>query len=110
MQERVRAHIEDQHVALAAYVQLAQSLDRRFRLALRGTKRAEVMRTEQALRGFVHRRQIQRRVEPADLARLYRRTSPAIDQEIPVAASLCREARVKFFRHRMRPAHGNAAG
>ena len=83
-------------------------LDRRFGLALRRAKRAEIMFAQQALRGSLHRGHIQRRVIPAHLACLDGRAHGPIDQQIAVAAAVRGKARMEFIRHRMRPQHRDA--
>ena len=68
VQKSIGTEVEQHQIALPRDVEAMQGLDRRLRLAIGGAERREIMLAEQASSRRLHRLNIQRAMEPADLA------------------------------------------
>ena len=82
-------------VAVARDVELVERLDRRFRLAFGGAEGGEIVLADQALRGRVHGRGIERPRHAPGAAALEREIGAAVDDAIEIVALDRREARVE---------------
>lgn len=110
LQEGIGGKFEANQVAAAADLELAQHLDRRFRLAFGGAKCAEIMFADQALRGLLHRAFIKSPVIPAYATAKEPRALRTVKQPVHVAPAGCGKTRMKLRVHHARPVHGDSIG
>ena len=99
MQERARARFEHDLVAVAPDVEPVEGADRRFRLALRIAEGREIVASDQAAGGRVHRLWVEPWLDAPGLSALERERRPAIDDAIKIMPRARAVARVEIFPH-----------
>ena len=87
-----------------------QRAHRALRLALGRAERGEIVLAEQLRGRLAHRRDVQRRVVPARVARRQRRAHRPVHQHVAVGARARRIARMEIRRHALRPEHRHGFG
>ncbi len=99
MQERPRARLEQNLVALAPHVEPVERADRRIRLALRIAKGGEIVLADERPRRRVHRLGVEAGLHPPGRAALEGERRAAIDDAIEIVASGRAMARVEIGVH-----------
>jgi hypothetical protein len=105
MQERIGLHFHHHLVAGAGDGNLLQVAARMGGLALRAAEGGKIALARQRLRGFVHRRGVERHALPAQVLPLQPRPRAAVEDPVAVAARARREARIEVVGHRHAPPH-----
>src|SRR5207247_10195779 len=101
--ERICGEIEEEIRAARAYSRALHDPHRGLRLALCGPEAGKIMLSDQAIDGFAHPLQVERRMKPPGAPREQRRPDRVVVENIAVAPRECRVARVKVLRYRSRP-------
>jgi hypothetical protein len=98
MQERARRCVDAHLVAVPFRIQPVERLHRRFRLALSGPERGEVVPSDKALSGPVHGRYVERPRHSPSPSGLHGEIGPAIYDAVEIMALARREPRIEVVR------------
>jgi len=110
MQEGIGPNVEHDHLAVSGHAQVMHLLDRRLGLALTGPERAEIVSTDQVLRGLGHTLGVERTVIPGDFFVEVRRANLIVVDHIAITPGDGLEARMKMRRHDLGPTDADVMG